>query len=57
MFLDVPRLGDRDPPPKKVTYFNALGQKVTYLNEIEEREKGKRRRKEKKERGKGKRKG
>ena len=37
---------------KKVTHFNVLGQKVTYLNEIEERERerGRRKRKEKEER-------
>ena len=34
-------------------YFNVLVQKVTYLNEIEERERGKRDRKEKRERGRG----
>ena len=37
---------------KKVAHFNVLGQKVTYLNEIE----GKRKEKEERERGKRKRK-
>merc|ERR1712083_325863 len=46
---------------KKVTHFNVLRQKVTYLNERnrkakEERERGKRKRKEKEERERGKRK-